>query len=78
GVIRASADGRIEDVGRLARKRMETIDEEFLAGALDFIDRQRRASKPWFGCFNSTRMHIFTHLAAELQGKTGQGVYPNG
>jgi arylsulfatase A-like enzyme len=78
GVIRSSADGRIEDTGPLTRQRMETIDEEFLAAALDFIDRQNRASKPWFCYFNSTRMHIWTHLKPESQGKTGFGVYPDG
>ena len=57
---------------------METIDEEFLAGAKDFINRQHRAGKPWFCYFNSTRMHVFTHLKRESQGKTGKGLYPDG
>ena len=46
GVIHSYADGKIEDTGPLTRKRMETVDEEFLAGALDFIDRQQKAGKP--------------------------------
>ncbi|WDZ75102.1 arylsulfatase [Ensifer adhaerens] len=78
GVIHSYADGRIEDTGALTRKRMETVDSEFLAAALDFIDRQHNAQKPWFCYFNSTRMHIFTHLKPESQGKTGKGVYPDG
>ncbi len=78
GVIKSTADGKIQDTGPLTRKRMETVDEEFLAAALDFIDRQHRASRPWFCYFNSTRMHIFTHLKPESQGKTGLGVYPDG
>jgi arylsulfatase len=41
---------------------METIDEEFLGATLDFIDRQHKAEKPFFVWFNTTRMHIFTHL----------------
>ena len=57
---------------------METIDEEFLAAAKDFINRQQRASKPWFCYFNSTRMHVFTHLKKESEGKTGLGLYPDG
>ncbi len=68
----------IENTGPLDTKRMETIDEEFLAAAKDFIDRQQRAGTPWFCYFNSTRMHIFTHLKQASQGKTGLGIYPDG
>ena len=78
GVIHSYADGRIENTGPLNTKRMETIDEEFLAAAKDFINRQQQAGRPWFCYFNSTRMHIFTHLKATSQGKTGLGVYPDG
>jgi len=82
GVLKCKAtpDGKqtIEDTGPLTRKRMETIDEEFLAAALDFMDRQHKASKPFFCYFNSTRMHIFTHLKKESDGKTGLGLYPDG
>ena len=78
GVIRSSADGRIEDTGPLTKKRMETIDDETCAAALDFMDRQHRAGKPWFCYFNSTRMHVNTHLKPEVDGKTGKGVYPDG
>ncbi|MFZ1295489.1 MAG: sulfatase-like hydrolase/transferase, partial [Pseudomonadales bacterium] len=41
GVIRSYADGKIEDSGPLTKKRMETVDEEFLAASLDFIDRAK-------------------------------------
>jgi arylsulfatase A-like enzyme len=68
----------IENTGPLDSKRMETIDEEFLAAAKDFINRQQKAEKPWFCYFNSTRMHVFTHLKKESQGKTGLGLYPDG
>ena len=78
GVIRSNADGTIEDTGPLTKKRMETVDEEFLAGALDFIDRAHRDEKPFFLWFNSTRMHIWTRLKEESQGATGQGVYADG
>ncbi len=78
GVIHSHADGKIEDTGPLTRKRMETADEEFLAGALDFIERQHKAGKPFFCYVNSTRMHIFTHLKKESDGKTGLGLYPDG
>ncbi|MXP63570.1 arylsulfatase [Roseomonas sp. M0104] len=78
GVIRSNADGRIEDTGPLNRKRMETVDEEFLAAGLDFIDRQNQAKKPFFMWFNSTRMHVWTHLKPASQGTTGVGLYPDG
>jgi arylsulfatase len=68
----------IENTGPLTRKRMETIDEEFLAAAKDFIERQHEAGKPWLCYFNSTRMHVWTHLKPESQGKTGLGTYPDG
>src|SRR5579884_2390924 len=51
GVLKSKADGKggqtIEDTGPLTRKRMETIDEEINAGALDFIERQVKAGKPF-------------------------------
>ena len=78
GVIKSTADGKIEDTGPLNRKRMETIDEEVTAGALDFIDRAHKAEKPFFLWWNSTRMHIWTHLKEESKGVTGYGVYPDG
>jgi arylsulfatase A-like enzyme len=78
GVIHSHADGRIEDTGPLNTKRMETVDEEFLAAAKDFIDRQHKAAKPFFVWFNSTRMHVFTHLKPESVGKTGKGIEADG
>lgn len=78
GVIKSSADGQIEDTGALNTKRMETVDEEFLAAAKDFIDRQHKADKPFFCWFNSTRMHVFTHLKQDSVGKTGKGIHADG
>ncbi|MFB3105031.1 MAG: sulfatase-like hydrolase/transferase, partial [Pseudomonadales bacterium] len=78
GVIKSSADGRIEDTGPLTRKRMETVDEEFLAASLDFIDRAHSADKPFFVWFNSSRMHVFTRLKPSSEGVTGQGLYADG
>jgi arylsulfatase len=69
---------KIEDTGPLNKKRMETVDEEFLAAAKDFIDRQHKAEKPFFCWFNATRMHIYTHLKPESQGKTGLGLEADG
>lgn len=78
GVIHSYADGKIEDTGALNTKRMETIDEEFLAAAKDFIDPQHKADKPFFVWFNATRMHVFTHLKKESLGKTGKGIHADG
>ena len=69
---------RIENTGPLTKKRMETVDEEFLAGALDFMERKTKEGGPWFCYFNPTRMHVFTHLKPSSVGKTGLGLYPDG
>ena len=76
----ANPDGtqKIENTGPLGKKRMETIDEEFLGATLDYLDKAKKSDKPFFLWFNSTRMHIFTHLKAESKGKTGLGTYPDG
>ncbi len=74
GVIHSYADGTIEDTGPLSRKRMETVDEEVTAAALGFMDKAVAEDKPFFLWWNSTRMHIKTHLKPESQGKTGLGV----
>jgi arylsulfatase A-like enzyme len=78
GVIHSYADGKIEDTGPLNVARMPTIDEEFLAAAKDFIERQHKADKPFFVWFNTTRMHVFTHLKPESVGKTGKGIEADG
>jgi len=78
GVIHSYADGKIQDTGPLNTKRMPTVDEEFLAAAKDFIDRQHKANKPFFVWFNATRMHVFTHLKPESVGKTGKGIHADG
>jgi len=78
GVIHSFADGRIEDTGPLTIKRMETVDEEVTTRAMDFMERAVKADKPFFVWWNSTRMHIWTHLKPESKGKTGLGVYADG
>lgn len=72
------ADRRIEVTGRLTKKRMETGDEETLAAALDFIERQHKTGKPFFVWWNGTRMHFRTHLKAENRGISGQDEYSDG
>ncbi len=78
GVIQSNADGSIEDTGPLNMKRMETVDYEVTAKALDFIERAHTAGKPFFLWWNSTRMHVWTRLRAEAEGVTGLGIYPDG
>jgi arylsulfatase len=82
GVLKCKSDGKggqtIEDTGPLTKKRMETMDEEITAGAMDFIERQHKAGKPFFCWWNSTKMHVWTHLKKEVEGKTGLGVTADG
>jgi len=78
GVIHSFADGRIESTGPLTKKRMETIDDEVTAASLDYLERAKAADKPFFLWWNSTRMHIWTHLKEESEGVTGLGIYPDG
>jgi len=76
----ANPDGtqKIELTGPLNTKRMETVDEEFTKEALRFMTDASKSDKPFFLWWNSTRMHIFTHLKKESEGKTGLGPYPDG
>ena len=78
GVIKSFANGTITDTGPLTIERMKTVDEEVTKGAMNFVDRAVKANKPFFLWWNSTRMHIWTHLKKESEGKTGLGVYPDG
>lgn len=63
----------IEDTGPLTRKRMETIDDETSTAAIDFMKRQLAAGKPFFCWFNSTRMHLRTHVRPEHRGRYTHG-----
>src|SRR5229473_3811875 len=63
----------IEDTGPLNKKRMETIDDETSAAAMDFMKRQQTAGKPFFCWFNGTRMHLRTHVRADHRGRYAHG-----
>src|SRR5216683_5390652 len=63
----------IEDTGALTKKRMETIDDETSTAAIDFMKRQQTAGKPFFCWFNSTRMHLRTHVRADHRGRYKHG-----
>lgn len=78
GVIHSFANGKITDTGPLTKKRMETVDDEVTKEALRFIEKANEDGKPFFVWWNSTRMHIWTHLKKESKGKTGLGIYPDG
>jgi arylsulfatase A-like enzyme len=69
---------KIENTGSLTIERMKTIDDEFTDAAVAWMDKQAKAGKPFFCYYNSTRMHVFTHLKKESEGKTGLGLYPDG
>ncbi len=66
------------DTGPLTKKRMETVDEEFLNRTVDFIKRAHKADKPFLAWINTSRMHFYTHLKPESKGKTGLGIYADG
>jgi arylsulfatase len=63
----------IEDTGPLTRKRMETIDDETSAAAIDFMARAHAAGEPFFVWYNATRMHLRTHVRDDHRGR-----YPYG
>jgi arylsulfatase A-like enzyme len=75
GVIKSKSDGKggqtIENLGALTKKRMETIDDETVAAAKDFITRQAKAGQPFFCWWNGTRMHFRTHVKPEHTGISG-------
>lgn len=75
GVIKSNVDGTIMDTGPLTKKRMETVDEEFLDASVDFIRRKTQEGKPFFCWFNSSRMHYPTYPKPSSAGRTGQGFY---
>ena len=68
----------IDDTGPITRKRMETVDDEFLEASLDFIERAVKAGKPFFVWHNTTRMHVWSHLGPKYQDSTGYGLYADG
>jgi arylsulfatase len=69
---------KVEDTGPLTRKRMETVDEEVTAATISFMEKAVKDGKPFFIWWNSTRMHIFTHLKPSSANKTGYGIYADG
>ena len=66
----------IEDTGPLTKKRMETIDDEIIDGALDFIKRKHNSRKPFFIWINTTHMHFRTHTKKRSLGQAGRWQSP--
>jgi arylsulfatase len=71
GVIHSLADGRVEDTGPLTIKRMETVDDEFVAAAADFVKRAHASEQPFFVWLNASRMHYYTHISDQNTGLSG-------
>jgi arylsulfatase A-like enzyme len=69
---RPNGKQKIENTGPLTKKRMETVDDEFLAAAIDFIKRQQKARKPFFVWFNTTHMHFRTHVKPRSRRQSGR------
>ena len=82
GVLKTKADGKggqtIENTGPLTKKRMETVDDETLVAAKEFLERSVRGSTPTFVWWNATRMHFRTHVKEANRGKSGQDEYSDG
>lgn len=58
-----------------AKTNMEDVDAELVRRSLDFMDRSVKADKPFFLWHNSTRCHVWTHLAPKWQDKSGAGLF---
>jgi arylsulfatase len=61
----------IEDTGPLTKERMETIDDDIAARAVDFIERKSEEDAPFFVWVNFTHMHFRTHPKPESIGQSG-------
>ncbi len=78
GVLDCTADGGCKDTGPLTRKRMETVDDEFVGRSLQFMEKSVKQGKPFFTWVNTSRMHAFTRLSPRWEGKSGYGLYADG
>ncbi|HTK99488.1 MAG TPA: arylsulfatase [Pseudomonadales bacterium] len=82
GVLHTWSDGKggqkIEDTGALTQARMPTVDQEIYAAEQKFVANAAKEGKPFFVWFNTTRMHVWTHLQPSAVGRTGIGLYPDG
>jgi arylsulfatase A-like enzyme len=76
GVLHCWSDGKggqkIENTGPLTKKRMETIDVDFLKAAQAFIKKAVKDDKPFFVWFNTSHMHFRTHIEDRIRGQSGR------
>jgi len=72
GVLKCTAGGAIENTGPLTKKRMESIDDEIVAGANNFLERSAKSGKPIFTWINTTGMHFRTHIDPKIAGQAGK------
>jgi arylsulfatase A-like enzyme len=64
------------DTGALTKARMVGIDDDIANRAVDFIQRQKNASKPFFVWVNFTHMHFRTHTKPASIGQSGRWQSP--
>lgn len=78
GIIHSFAGGKIEDLGPLTKKHMETFDNELAERGMAYLDKAKQDGSPFFMYYNSTRMHLHTHLSPAAENKTGLGIFADG
>jgi len=78
GIIHSFAGGKIEDLGPLTKKHMETFDNELVVRGMAYLDKAKEDGAPFFIYYNTTRMHLHTRLSPDAENKTGLGVYADG
>ncbi len=66
----------IKDTGPLTKKRMQTIDDEIVDGAIDFIERKHRAIRRSSLWVNTTHMHFRTYTKRRSVGQVGPLAVP--
>ena len=57
---------------RKAKYDMETFDDVLVKSSCEFMDKAKKDGKPFFLWHNTTRMHVFTYLSAEVPGHDEQ------
>jgi arylsulfatase A-like enzyme len=56
---------KIEDTGKLTRKRMLTFDQEVTEHTLKWLDKNGKGEKPFFCWYNTTATHIWSHAPSK-------------
>jgi arylsulfatase A-like enzyme len=65
-----------KDTGPLTKARMVTVDDDITNRAVDFMQRQQKAGKPFFLWVNTTHMHFRTHTKPDSIGQSGRWQSP--